>query len=59
MTMKLFLLKREIDVPNDNLSHQDTHVYEKQDQYVFLIHAINLSHNFSLPQFMAQHTVKT
>ena len=52
---ELFLLQKEIDVPYDNLSHQDTHVYEKQDQDVFLMHAINLSHNFALPQFMAQH----
>ena len=52
---ELFLLQKEIDAPYDNLSHQDTHVYEKQDQDVFLIHATNLSHNFALPQFMAQH----
>ena len=52
---EMFLLQKEIDAPYDNLSHQDTHVYEKQDQDVFLIHATNLSHNFSLPQFMAQH----
>ena len=32
-----------------------TPVYEKQDQDVFLIHTTNLSHNFALPQFMAQH----
>ena len=52
---ELFLLQKEIDAPYDNLSHQNTHVYEKQDQDVFLIHATNLSHNFALPQFMAQH----
>ena len=52
---ELFLLQNEIDAPYDNLSHQDTHVYEEQDQDVFLIHATNLSHTFALPQFMAQH----
>ena len=51
---ELFLLQQKIDAPYDNLSHQDTHVYEKQDQDAFLIHAIN-SHNFAVPQFMAQH----
>ena len=30
-----------------------SHVYANQDD--ILIHATNLSHNFSLPQFMAQH----
>ena len=52
---ELFLLQKDIDAPHHNLSHQDTHVHEKQDQDVFLIHATNLSHNFALPQFMAQH----
>ena len=52
---ELFILQKEIDEAYDNLSHQDTHVYEKQDQDVFLIHATNLSHNFALPQFKAQH----
>ena len=52
---ELFILQNKIDAPYDNLSHQDTHVYEKQDQDAFLIHATNLSHNFALPQFMAQH----
>ena len=51
----LFLLKQEIDTPSDNLNHQDTHVCGKQDQDDFLIHATDLSHNFALPQFMAQH----
>ena len=51
----LLLLNQEIDTPSDNLHHQDTHVCEKQDQDDFLIHATNLSHNFALPQFMAQH----
>ena len=51
----LFLLNQEIDTPSDNLSHQDTHVCEKQGQDDFVIHATDLSHNFALPQFMAQH----
>ena len=52
---ELFLLQKEIDAPYDNLSHQETHVCEKQGQDEFLIHATDLSHNFALPQFMAQH----
>ena len=52
---ELFLLQKEIDAPYDNLSHQETHVCEKQGQDEFLIHANDLSHNFALPQFMAQH----
>ena len=51
----LFLLNQEIDTPSDILNHQDTHVCEKQGQDDFLIHTIELSHNFALPQFMAQH----
>ena len=51
----LSLLNQETDTPSGNLHHQDTHVCEKQDQDDFLIHATNLSHNFALPQFMAQH----
>ena len=51
----LFLLNQETDSPSDNINHQDTHVCEKQGQDDFLIHASNLSHNFVLPQFMAQH----
>ena len=51
----LFLLNQEIDTPSDNLNHQDTHVCEEQGQYDFLIHATDLGHNFSLPQFMTQH----
>ena len=51
----LFLLNQEIDTPSDNLNHQDTHVCERQGQDDFLIHATDLSHNFDLPQFMAQH----
>ena len=51
----LFLLKQEIDTPSDNLNHKDNHVCEKQGQDDFLIHATDLSHNFALPQFMAQH----
>ena len=49
----LFLLNQEIDTPPDNLNHHDTHVCKNQDD--ILIHATNLSHTFTLPQFMAQH----
>ena len=52
---ELFLLNQEIDTPSDNPNHQDTHVSERQGQEDFLIHATDLSHNFALPQFMAQH----
>ena len=52
---ELFVLQKEIDAPYDNLGHQETHVCEKQCQDEFLIHATDLSHNFALPQFMAQH----
>ena len=51
----LFPLNQEIDTPSDNLSHQDTHICERQGQDDFLIHATDLSHNFALPQFRAQH----
>ena len=51
----LFLLNQEIDTPSDHLNHPDIHVCEKQGQDKFLIHATDLSHNFALPQFMAQH----
>ena len=51
----LFLLNQEIDTLSDNLNHQDTHVCENQGQDDFLIHATDLSHNFALPQLMAQH----
>ena len=52
---ELFLLQKEIDVPYDNLSNQQTHVCEKRGQNDLFIHATTLSHNVSLPQFMAQH----
>ena len=52
---ELFLLQKEIDAPHDNISHEDTHVYEEQDQDVILTHATILSHTFALPQFMDQH----
>ena len=52
---KLFLLQKEIDAPYDNLIHQDTHIYEEQNQDDIIIHANILSHTFVLPQFMAQH----
>ena len=35
---ELFLLQKEIDAPHDNISHEDTHVYEEQDQDVILTH---------------------
>ena len=52
---ELFLLQKEIDAPHDNISHEDTHVYEEQDQDVILTHVTILSHTFALPQFMNQH----
>ena len=52
---ELLLLQKEIDAPHDNLSHQDTHAYEEQDQDVILTHATILSHTFALPQFMDQN----
>ena len=52
---ELFLLNQEIDNPSDNPNYQVTHVSEKKGQDDFLIHATELSHNFALPQFMAQH----
>ena len=52
---ELFLLQKEIDAPHDIISHEDTHVYEEQDQDVILTHATILSHTFALPQFMDQH----
>ena len=51
----LFLLQKEIDAPHDDISHEDTHVYEEQDQDVILTHATILSHTFALLQFMDQH----
>ena len=51
---ELFLLQKVIDEPHDNISHEDTHVYEKQDQDVILAHVTILSHTFALPQFMDQ-----
>ena len=52
---ELFFLQKEIDAPYDNISHEDTHGYEEQDQDVILTHATILSHTFALPQFMDQH----
>ena len=49
---ELFLLKKEIDAPHDNLNH---HGFEEQHQDVILTHATILSHTFALPQFMDQH----
>ena len=51
---ELFLLQKKIDAPHDNISHEDTHVYEEQDQDVILTHATILSLTFALPQFMDQ-----
>ena len=50
---ELFLLQKEVDAPNGNLKHQDTHHCENQDD--ILIHATILSHTFTLPQLMAEH----
>ena len=50
---ELFIQQIEIDAPNGNLNHQDTHNCENQDD--ILIHATILSHTFALPQLMAQH----
>ena len=50
---ELFLLPKEIDAPNGNLNHEDTHNCENQDD--ILIHATILSHTFALPQLMAEH----
>ena len=51
----VFLLQKEIDSPHDNISHEDTHAFEEQDQDVILTHATILIHTFALPQFMDQH----
>ena len=50
---ELFLLQKEIDAPNGNLNHQDTHNCENQDD--ILIHATILCLTFALPQLMAEH----
>ena len=50
---ELFLLQKEIDAPNGNLNHHDTHYSENQDD--ILIHATILSHTYALPQLMAEH----
>ena len=52
---ELFLLQKEIDAPHDNITHEDAHVYEEQDQDVILTHATILIHTFALPQFVDQH----
>ena len=51
----MFLLKKEIDAPHDNLNHHVLHACGEQDQDVILTHANILSHSFALPQFMDQH----
>ena len=50
-----FLLQKEIDIPCDNLSHQNTHINEEQNQDDILIHTTILSQTFALPKLMAQH----
>ena len=50
---ELFLLQNEIEAPNGNLNHQDTHNCHNQDD--ILIHATILSRTFALPQLMAEH----
>ena len=50
---ELFLLQKEIDAPNGNLNHQDTH--NCRNQADILIHATILCHTFALPQLMAEH----
>ena len=52
---ELFLLQKEIDAPHDNIRHQETHLFEEQDQDAILNHATILSHTFSFPHFMDQH----
>ena len=50
---ELFLLQKEIDAPNGNLNHQDTHNCENQDD--ILSDATILSCTSALPQLMAEH----
>ena len=50
---ELFLLQKEIDAPNGNLNHQDTHNCKNQDDIP--VHATIQSHTFALPQLMAEH----
>ena len=50
-----FLLQKELNAPHDNLSHQDIHVYEEQEQNVIITHATILIYTFVLPQFMDQN----
>ena len=50
---ELFLLQKEFDTPHDHPNHYDIHTCEIQDD--ILIHAINLSNTFALPQLIAQH----
>ena len=53
----LSVLNEEIDTPSHNLHHQDTHVYEKQDQDDFLIHA-TLATTLHYPNSWHNTTVK-
>ena len=50
---ELFLLQKEIDAPNGNLNHQDTHICRNQADIV--IHATILCHTFALLQLMVEH----
>ena len=54
---ELFLLHKEIDAPNGNLNHQDTHNCENQDD--ILIHAAILSNLLHYPNCWQNTTVKT
>ena len=54
----LSLLNQEIDTPSDNLNHQDTHVYEKQDQDDFLIMPPALATTLHYPNSWRNTTVK-
>ena len=43
---ELFSLQKEIDAPNGNLNHLDTHIYENQDDILNFLTI--LSHTFAL-----------
>ena len=56
---QLFLLQKDLDAPYDNLNHQDTHIYRKQNQDDILIHVTNLSTLLNYPNLWHNATVKT
>ena len=56
---ELFLLQKEIDAQHDNLSHQDTHVHEEQDQDGILTHATILSHTLHYSNSWTKTIMKT